>query len=79
MILIVESGATKTDWCLVDAGRPVRRMQTPGMNLSSISSVGLSPLRRVTRRRSFKLPWRIPIRCRAMSLWRRRSNQAVPG
>ena len=38
MILIVESGATKTDWCLVDAGRPVRRMQTPGMNLSSISA-----------------------------------------
>ena len=38
MILIVESGATKTDWCLVDAGKPVRRLQTPGMNLSTISA-----------------------------------------
>ncbi|MBO6063608.1 MAG: ATPase, partial [Bacteroidales bacterium] len=38
MILIVESGATKTDWCLVDAGKPVQRLQTPGMNLSSISA-----------------------------------------
>ena len=38
MILIVESGATKTDWCLVDAGQPVRRLQTPGMNLSTISA-----------------------------------------
>lgn len=38
MILIVESGATKTDWCLVDAGKPVRRLQTPGMNLSTIDA-----------------------------------------
>ena len=38
MILIVESGATKTDWCLVDAGKPVHRLQTPGMNLSSIAA-----------------------------------------
>ena len=38
MILIVESGATKTDWCLVDAGNPVRRLQTPGMNLSTIAA-----------------------------------------
>ena len=38
MILIVESGATKTDWCLVEAGAPVRRLQTPGMNLSTIAA-----------------------------------------
>ena len=38
MILIVESGATKTDWCLVNAGATVRRLQTPGMNLSTISA-----------------------------------------
>ena len=38
MILIVESGATKTDWCLVDAGKPVSRLQTPGMNLSTIAA-----------------------------------------
>ena len=38
MILIVESGATKTDWCLVDAGKPISRLQTPGMNLSTISA-----------------------------------------
>ena len=37
-ILIVESGATKTDWCLVEAGKPVSRLQTPGMNLSTIAA-----------------------------------------
>ena len=37
-ILIVESGATKTDWCLVGPGGVVERLQTPGMNLSTISS-----------------------------------------
>lgn len=39
MILIVESGATKTDWCALDAGNSVvKRLQTPGMNLSTISA-----------------------------------------
>ena len=38
MILIVESGATKADWCLVDAGKQVWRVQTPGMNLSTIAA-----------------------------------------
>ena len=38
MILIVESGATKTDWCLVGPDGPAERLQTPGMNLSSISA-----------------------------------------
>ena len=37
MILIVESGATKTDWCLVDGRTPVSRLQTAGMNLSTIA------------------------------------------
>ena len=39
MILIVESGATKTDWCLVaPGGRVEKRLQTPGMNLSTIAA-----------------------------------------
>ncbi len=38
MKLIVESGATKTDWCLVGPEGPVQRFQTPGMNLSTISA-----------------------------------------
>ena len=38
MILIVESGATKTDWCALAPGGRVQRLQTPGMNLSSISA-----------------------------------------
>ena len=39
MILIVESGATKTDWCLIAPGGAVqKRLQTPGMNLSSIAA-----------------------------------------
>lgn len=37
-ILIVESGATKTDWCLMEAGKQVQRLQTPGMNLSTIAA-----------------------------------------
>ena len=39
MSLIVESGATKTDWCLVaPGGRVEKRLQTPGMNLSTIAA-----------------------------------------
>ena len=39
MILIIESGATKTDWCLVaPGGRVEKRLQTPGMNLSTIAA-----------------------------------------
>ena len=38
MKLIVESGATKTDWCAIGRDGAVQRLQTPGMNLSSISA-----------------------------------------
>ena len=38
MILIVESGATKTDWCALVPGGAVQRLQTPGMNLSTIAA-----------------------------------------
>ena len=38
MILIVESGATKTDWCALAPDGAVERLQTPGMNLSTISA-----------------------------------------
>ena len=38
MKLIVESGATKTDWCAIGRDGAVERLQTPGMNLSSISA-----------------------------------------
>jgi len=38
MILIVESGATKTDWCLVGPEGVASRLQTRGMNLSSIAA-----------------------------------------
>ena len=37
MILIVESGATKTDWCALAPDGRTERLQTPGMNLSSIA------------------------------------------
>lgn len=42
MILIVESGATKTDWCAVAPGREPVRVKTAGMNLATMSreSVG---------------------------------------
>lgn len=32
MILIADSGSTKTDWCLVESGEPVLRFQTRGTN-----------------------------------------------
>ncbi|MDO5443886.1 MAG: ATPase [Bacteroidia bacterium] len=37
MKLIVESGATKADWCLLDTGAAVKRFKTPGMNFSTMS------------------------------------------
>ena len=37
-ILIVESGATKTDWCAIAPEGAVQRLQTPGMNLSTIAA-----------------------------------------
>ena len=37
MKLIVESGATKADWCLLDAGTVLKRFKTPGMNFSTMS------------------------------------------
>ena len=38
MILIVESGATKTDWCAIAPDGAAERLQTPGMNLSTIAA-----------------------------------------
>lgn len=32
MILIADSGSTKTDWCVVEHGQPVRRILTKGTN-----------------------------------------------
>ena len=32
MILIADSGSTKTDWCMVEKGESVFRFQTRGMN-----------------------------------------------
>ena len=32
MILIADSGSTKTDWCIVSNGTPVKRMGTKGIN-----------------------------------------------
>ena len=32
MILIADSGSTKTDWCIADNGRAVKRMATQGLN-----------------------------------------------
>lgn len=33
MILIADSGSTKTEWCVADQGRPIRQITTAGMNL----------------------------------------------
>ncbi|MGC6470117.1 MAG: hypothetical protein ACON4E_02470 [Flavobacteriales bacterium] len=38
MILIADSGSTKTDWCLVKNGKEVKRIQTIGLNPFTINS-----------------------------------------
>ncbi|MBO4923537.1 MAG: ATPase [Bacteroidales bacterium] len=37
MKLIIDSGATKADWCLVEDGQVVRRFKTAGMNVSVLT------------------------------------------
>ena len=37
MKLIIDSGATKADWCLVEGGQVVRRFKTAGMNVSVLT------------------------------------------
>ena len=37
MKLIIDSGATKTDWCLVEGGQIVRRYTSAGMNVSVLT------------------------------------------
>ncbi len=37
MKLIIDSGATKADWCAVDGGQAVRRFKTAGMNVSVLT------------------------------------------
>ena len=32
MILIADSGSTKTDWCIADSGTPIKRIGTKGLN-----------------------------------------------
>ena len=38
MKLIIDSGATKAEWCLAQDGAEVRRCRTEGMNVSVLSS-----------------------------------------
>ncbi|MDO5443255.1 MAG: ATPase [Bacteroidia bacterium] len=37
MKLIIDSGATKADWCFIEAGQTVKRFKTSGMNFSTMS------------------------------------------
>ena len=37
MKLIIDSGATKADWCLVEGGQVVRRFKSAGMNVSVLT------------------------------------------
>lgn len=37
MKLIIDSGATKADWCFIEAGEAVMCLKTPGMNFSTMS------------------------------------------
>ncbi len=38
MKLIIDSGATKAEWCFLNAGEPVKRFRTAGMNFSTMSA-----------------------------------------
>ena len=37
MKLIIDSGATKADWCFIGSGEAAKRFKTPGMNFSTMS------------------------------------------
>ena len=40
MILIADSGSTKTDWCVILNGTPIKRIGTKGLNPFFQSEVG---------------------------------------
>lgn len=42
MRLIIDSGATKTDWCAVEGREAVRQVRTSGMNFSTMSADALA-------------------------------------
>lgn len=42
MKLIIESGATKTDWCAVEGREVIRKVRTSGMNFSTMSADALA-------------------------------------
>lgn len=44
MKLIIDSGATKADWCLVEGGQVVRRFKTAGMNVSVLTSEAVAAI-----------------------------------
>lgn len=42
MILLADSGSTKTDWCLVENGKLVKRLRTSGMNPFQMSEEAIT-------------------------------------
>ena len=32
MILLADSGSTKTDWCVAEGGKPLKQLTTRGIN-----------------------------------------------
>ena len=40
MILIADSGSTKTDWCVVENGQPIQQISTKGPILECLSACG---------------------------------------
>ena len=42
MILIADSGSTKTDWCVVENGQPIQQISTKGINPFFQSEEGIS-------------------------------------
>lgn len=46
MKLIIDSGATKADWCLVEDGQVVRRFKTAGMNVSVLAPEAVETIAR---------------------------------
>ena len=79
MILIADSGSTKTEWCLADQGRPVRTVVTAGTNpyfqtreeIAGEIRGALLPALRVADRCHLLLWRQLPSRRRTGS-WKRR-------
>ena len=61
MILIADSGSTKTDWCVVEKGELVQQIFTKGTNPFFQSEEEISKHRSLTHKCVSLFPWTWPV------------------